>query len=507
MDLALSKIPMEGYACPLETTLRQEETQESIVPDACPDIGRIVCTEAQAQLDRKETSEGRLECAGTVRVTVIYLPEDGDGPRRLELTIPFRAAAAGAVAAGSPAVASVTVTAAETRVLNPRKVLCRVELAVWCQVWTPREEVLCLPEDAQEVTLERRVEELETYTAVAVAEKPFAFSDDVTLPPSHPGAEELLGHRVELRCAEAKVIGGKLVFKGEAVLCCRYRTAEGALALGRWELPFSQLMELEGVEEEGSCAVELAERESQVTLAGDEDGRTLSVHMELLAQAVVRQDRSVMLFSDAYSTTHALAVERQSVTLTQLWEDSGVNQLCREVLETEEPPRQVEDCAVTLGPCQVRREEHEGVLTAQAWVRVLYTDESGQLRALARTVEASARIALPAGGESRCRCALAGEVQALAAAGGIELRVPVRFAYLTTVPHALEAVTALQAEEREGDEALPSVRLRLGQKGEALWDIAKACSAAQADILAANDLSDPEDLEGVLLLIPRSRQS
>ena len=40
MDLALSKIPMEGYACPLETTLRQEETQESIVPDACPDIQR-----------------------------------------------------------------------------------------------------------------------------------------------------------------------------------------------------------------------------------------------------------------------------------------------------------------------------------------------------------------------------------------------------------------------------------------------------------------------------------
>ncbi len=505
MDLELNKIPMEGYACALETTLCQEETQESIVPDACPDIRRVICTEARAQLTRREAEEGKLTCAGSVRLTVVYLPEDGEGPRHMELTIPFRAEAAGAVSPGCPAVASAAVTAAETRVLNPRKVLCRVELAVWCQVWRPREEALCLPGETEGVALEERVEELETYTAVAVAEKPFAFTDDVTLPASHPRAEELLGHRLELRRGEAKVIGGKLIFKGEVILLCRYRSAEGALALGRWELPFSQLMELEDAAEEGSCEVELVERESEVALAGDDEGRALSVHLELLAQAVVRQNRTVRLFTDAYSTTHALAVERQSLTLTQLWEESGTNQLCREVLETGETPRQVEDCAVTLGPCQVRREEREGVLAVQARVSALYTDETGQLRALERTAEFSTRIALPGGGECRCRCALAGEVQALAAAGGIELRCPVRFDYRTTVPRPLETVTALQAEEREEEPPQPSVRLRLAQRGEDLWDIAKACSAARADILAANDLPDPDHLEGTLLLIPRSR--
>ena len=107
--------------------------------------------------------------------------------------------------------------------------------------------------------------------------------------------------------------------------------------------------------------------------------------------------------------------------------------------------------------------------------------------------------------ECRCRCALAGEVQALPAAGGVELRVPVRFAYLTTVPHTLETVAALRAEER-GEENQPSVRLRLVQGGEDLWDVAKSCRAARADILAANDLSEEADsLEGMLLLIPKSR--
>lgn len=506
MDIALNKLPMEGYACPLDAVLDLEETQESIVPDAYPDIERVLCTEARCQVNRRECQEGKLECGGNIPVTVVYLPEGEAGPRSLEVTIPWRASAAGALSPDDPVVVEARVTRAETRVLNPRKVLCRVELAVSCQGWCPRTETLCLPQEDGECALEQRMEELETYTAMAVTEKAFAFTDDVTLPPSHPPVAELLGHRLELRCGEAKVIGSKLIFKGEVVLQCRYRTAENALALGRWELPFSQIAEVSGLdEEEGSCDVSVVERESQVTLTPDEEGRTLSVHLELLAQAVVRQTRSVRLFSDAYSITHDLTVERQSRELTQLWEESGANQLFRETLETEQSVGQVEECFVTLGPCQVTREEQEGVLSAQGRAWVLFTDDAGQLQALERPITLSTRVGLPAKGMCAGRCDLAGEVQAVAVPGGVELRCPVRFSYRVTVAHSRETVVALQAEERQEESERPSVRLRLVQPGEELWDIAKACSATQADILAANDIPDPEHLAGTMLLIPKSR--
>lgn len=506
MDLTLNKIPMEGYACPLETVVYQEETQESIVPDASPDILTILFTEGRALLTRKESMEGKLECAGSVRVTVVYLPDGEEGPRRLELDIPFRlSAAAAGLTAGCPVVVMPRVTGAETRALNPRKVLCRVELAVLCQAWAPREETLCAPCQEEAWGLQQKTEELETYTAMAVAEKPFAFTDDVTLNPSHPQIQELLGHRLELRCGEAKVIGNKLIFKGEATLQCRYRTQENTVSMARFDLPFSQIMEVNGVEEESACDLEVVERESQVTMTGDEEGRTLSVHMELLAQAVVRQTRQIQLFSDAYSVTHAVTVERQSCLLTQLWEESSVTETCREVLETPTAVRSVEDCFVALGQPQVKREEQEGVMTVQGKASILYTDDNGQLCAMTRPVTVSARVALPSQGECRARCAAAGDVQAVVTAGGIELRCGVQFFYLTTLQCRREAVCALQAEERETEAQRPSVILRMAQPGEGLWDIAKAYSTTQADILAANDLPDPQMLEGTLLLIPRSR--
>lgn len=506
MDLELNMTPMEGYVCPLDTVLYQEETQESIVPDACPDIAAILCTEARCQLTRKECGEGKVECAGNIQVTVLYTPEDAAGPCRLELSVPFRCSAPAAVDPSCPAVVTPRVTAAETRALNPRKVLCRLELAVACQAWSPAAQTLCQPCQDSDYALQQKTEELEAYTVMAVCEKAFAFTDEIALPAGQPQAQELLGHRLELRCGEAKVVGNKLIFKGEALVCCRYRTEENTLALGRWSLPFSQLMEVSDLdEEEGSCEVDVVERDSSLTLTPGGDGRSLSLHMELLAQAAVRQSRTVTLFSDAYSITHDLSVERQSLSFTQLWEEKTVSQSFRETVELPESVREVKDCVLTLGPCQTAREEQEAVMSVRAIADVLYLDEAGTLRALSRPVTISARTALPAKGECRCRCAPDGEAQAVVTASGLELRCPVAFSYLTTVQQPREVVAALTCEEREEAEERPSVLLRLAQPGEELWDIAKSCATTQEEILRANDLSDGCQLTGKMLLIPRSR--
>ncbi len=506
MDLELNVTPMEGYECPLDTVVYQEETQESIVPDACPDIAGVLYTEAQCKLTRKECGEGRLECAGDLRVWVLYTPEEGSGPCRLELSIPFRVSAPGEVGPECLALAVARVTGAETRALNPRKVLCRVELAVSCQAWRPERESLCQPCGAEGYALQQKTEELEVYPVMAVCEKGFNFTDEIQLPAGQPQAEELLGHRLELRCGEARRIGGKVIFKGEAMVTCLYRAAEGALALGRWSLPFSQLMETADLdEEEGSCAVEVVERDSSLTLTPGGDGRSLSLHMELLAQAVVRQSRVARIFSDAYSTTHDLTVERRSLSLTQLWEEKTVSQSLREAVELPEGVREVKDCALTLGPCQCVREEGEAVMTVRGRAGVLYLDEAGEPRALDRPVTLSLRTALPPNGECRCRCAQDGEAQAVVTATGLELRCPVAFSYLITVRQPREAVTALSCAPREEGEALPSVLLRLAMPGEELWDIAKACSTTQEDILRANDLPEGSQGEGRMLLIPRSR--
>ena len=79
MELELKKACFDAYEAAGELTLTQEETAETIVPDYCPDIARIIETTGKVFLHSREMRDGRAEISGTVRVTVrLKAPADTD---------------------------------------------------------------------------------------------------------------------------------------------------------------------------------------------------------------------------------------------------------------------------------------------------------------------------------------------------------------------------------------------------------------------------------------------
>lgn len=96
MELELKKTSLDAYETGGELALTQEETAETIVPDYCPDIARIIETDGKVYLHSRELRDGKAEVSGTVRVTVLYTPEGEGGIRTLEFAMPllWRATAA-----------------------------------------------------------------------------------------------------------------------------------------------------------------------------------------------------------------------------------------------------------------------------------------------------------------------------------------------------------------------------------------------------------------------------
>ena len=91
MELEFDRDVIQGYEVLVDGTVCQEETLESIVPDACPDILRIVAVCGQAALNGKQAKEGMAQASGTVRAVILYQPEAGGGLRRMEAALPFTA--------------------------------------------------------------------------------------------------------------------------------------------------------------------------------------------------------------------------------------------------------------------------------------------------------------------------------------------------------------------------------------------------------------------------------
>ena len=88
MELELCK---ETYSCyealpPLVET--REQSTETIVPDYCPDIARIVEGSGCLFVRSREIADGRVSVSGSLRVTLLYIADGSGGLKSFSYTLP-----------------------------------------------------------------------------------------------------------------------------------------------------------------------------------------------------------------------------------------------------------------------------------------------------------------------------------------------------------------------------------------------------------------------------------
>lgn len=502
MDMELQRVTLEGYRPVAQGMLSQEETLESIVPDACPDIARIVSASGKVFLRDKELGEGTMRLTGNARVSVLYIPEGEELPRSLEVTIPFQCVRDDPrFHAGCPVLADLQAASADARTINPRKMLVRVVVAGWTAAYDrERRELSADLAGGEGEGLQKLLISRKCCIIPDVAEKSFTFSDVLRPPASRPELEELLLYRAELGAADAKFIGKKLVLKGDVQLCALYRSGEG-LNQARFELPFSQILDMGELPEEAEPEVAVALKSADCRAREGE----LEVALELLAQAAVWEHRPVTLIEDAYCVGKPIDVERAPVQLCTGAERSARREIGRKLCESGIPAKQVLDCAVAVSSLTGAPGEGGMEFTAQANASVLYLSEDDALCGVETDIPVSCRVEVPAGCACACRCRPVGEVTAVPVTGGLEVRFEAEFTWTVTREEPVSCVTEVRPGAVEETGARPSVVIRRVERGEALWDIAKACGSTTQDIRAANGLPGEEAAAGTLLLIPAKR--
>ena len=124
MDLGLQYEQLKCYSCVLDTVVRREETQESIVSDSMPDIGTVVTVSATPFLHSCRTGEGSVTCEGDVVASVLYVAEEAGAVYTIQVRIPFRCTAeSGALTERCRLNVLPRLLGADVKVMNPRKIL------------------------------------------------------------------------------------------------------------------------------------------------------------------------------------------------------------------------------------------------------------------------------------------------------------------------------------------------------------------------------------------------
>jgi len=511
MDLELKKACLDAYETGGELTLTQEETAETIVPDYCPDIARIIETDGKIYIHGRDLRDGKAEISGTVKVTVLYTPDGEGGIRTLEFAMPFTVESDNRSLPGCTyLMADVEPEFLETRMLNPRKVFTHCKLVTRMTGYQKAPLCFCTDVETEErLCVEKRQEHQQATLLTHISEKDFTFTEELTLSPGRSGAAELLHSQVYSAVTETKIVGSKLIFKGIFSISLLYRTADGKYCSSTGELPFSQIMEVEGAEEGAVASLQLQLTGTDFQIDGDDpDGRQIAVTLYLHATALLREEKELTLLNDLYSTTYDLSHEAVPLSLTGFFETMTRRQTVREVLEIGVVAESILSLSVSCGSVSVSREGETTVLRTGAVVRALYLDEGDVPLVAERCIDVNCQMELPADCRVTARAVCTEEVQGSLGDRGIEVRFPVDFCVeaASRTKRVCISNAKLDTESVKDMAGAPSLVLRCIGKQESAWDLAKRYNTTISEILAANQLEEECEIpQDKLLLVPRKR--
>ena len=497
MELEVQYDELRCCSCVLDTVVRREETQEAIVPDALDDIAAVVNVTGTALLQRCAVMEGSVSCEAAVNAAVLCAPDDGGRICALEVQVPIRCVTeAYNVKPEDKLHCSVTLTGLDVKVMNPRKVLVRAEVALHIQVYTSAELRFSTGVKQESGTLQLRQERLKHCYVVHTAQRSFSYEEGVTVGAGQRRISHVLHCSGTAYCTEGKVTGARALLKGGVRVCVRYIGQGEQYSCEQYDIPVSQVLDA-GMGREGDIVLgRLTLTDLQV---GYYDEGSITISMELVADCIILQQREVDLLSDAYSTQHLCQCRNEEVSVYKL--NAYQCQLIpfRQSLDVELPGVELVDQTVTLADLVFGGEGGpKGKLKASLCGR----DGTGRLL----RVEQSCHIDLPCqGSDSELEVTLL-ECGCVVSATGVELRGSLQVVELDGVHLDATFLSQITVEDAVAEMgARPSAILRRLQPGETLWEVAKCCRATVGDIMAVNQISDEADAAGRFLLIPRHR--
>lgn len=494
MELQIRKEIYPGLKTVLQDVRNCEQTLEMKLSEGMPDIGRILSAWGQPVLRSKQWHIGQIQVSGGMTVWVLYMPEGEEQCRCLTGWIPFQMDWEVPDDLQEGEIRATLLTRfVDARSVSARKIMVRAGMGAVVQALSPSETAVSVPEQKED-GIEWLVHTYPMRLPREAGEKTFVLDEELPLPPSAPEGEKLLYYRLHPEITDQKILGNRLVFRGNGNLHMLYLSEEGRLQSCDLELPFSQFAELKEMHSSDAQAdVLLCPTNVEAEL--DDEGH-IRVKTALVAQYLVDDVQMLSLAEDAYCPGREMKLQQETLPLPAILENRRENISGEQSLPDE--MGFVTDLQFLPDHPRQRTTDKGIRLDLPGTVQALYYREDGSLHGA--TVKWEGSRELPAHGNTALiAMPQPGKIQIQPDGGTVQLDIPVKLTFLEN--QGLPMVTGGELGDKiQPDLQRPSLLLkRVGEDG--LWEIAKSSGSTRKAIREANGL-EGEPIPGQMLLIP-----
>ncbi len=489
-----------------------EENTEIIVSDKSPDIMRIVRGNGNFFLKDKEAREGKISVEGMIKGIVLYIAEGEHSMRKLDVAVPFfHTFDAEGVTPDSKVIVKSCLRAFDVREINPRKVSVRASVEVSYRAYERAEEVICGGViDADKYGVCTKARKVYGYRPIIIREKSFSISDDIEFSGDEMNLSTILLGEVSLTQTETKIIGNKSILKGVADVSYVYSTEDGMLHSDERELPFSHILDIDGMDDSHELCVELAvtgfDFDPQYDAAGNARYMTVSITGE--ATATVFEQSEQEAIEDAYSTMYGFEVERRSVPVSKYIDKFEKRAPVSESIETGNGIKRVLDVSVSLFAPVKRRENDNEILSSDAQIFVMYIGEDDLTYGASRRISVVCPMELSENHNYEASARVRGRSYSIGRDNEINVRFFVDFGITEVESQNAAIVSAMEVDTEKFTDrkARASITVKRINKGCDVWSLAKEHGTTIEEIASANGISEEGYIPcGKMLIIPKRR--
>ena len=477
-----------------------------VLPDYCPDIAAMLKCTLEPVIQNKQLSGDRVSADGVAFLRVLYLDEERKCVRSCEFNKPFTSTFILKSSVENPCISLTAKTDyVNCRATSPRSLDVHGAFSVRLQVTA---------EGGSEVVTAVRGEGLYTRTRpvsytvpVAFSEKQFTVSEVLELGQGMPEAEMLVRCEAVPVLEDCKLMTNKAIVKGELRLKNLYisNPETGTSQVARHEIPFSQIVDVDGLNDEWICDVELETLMSDVHISVNQTGesRLLSVNVKLCARIQCYRTGTSEVVTDAYSIRCPLHMDVRPLQAEHLLDITRSTCVVKQTLDL--PPdgvSEVVDLWCEAAAVAERCENGKAVVDGRLLIAMLARDSSGIIAYYERTGDFSLEF------DEHCdrmptRLTVIGADANMMGANQMEIKVELAVSRRCMMSESCQAVCSLEEDENG---AFPTtdaaLKIYYARGGESLWEIAKSCHTSMESVMEENGLTADVLKDDTMLLVP-----
>lgn len=494
-----------------KSTLEQNIDADITLPDYCADIQRILKCAVIPKVNSVNVSAGRATADANAQIKIIYVGSDGQVS-----CFEQNSAFSKYIELKDDSEDICVNVKARPDYVNCRAVSSRridvhscVSVSFSCSRLEKQEVIT----GVQESYLQMKKCDTDYVSVQGLSQRNFPMSETAVIDDDKPAIKSIINSSACTIISDIKVINNKLLIKGELITdiiyCCE--DEQDAFTTFEHSMPISQIIEINGINEDNRCSVDLDIISLNTDLKSDSSGENRLIDISALVSANVTatSDQRLCAAVDAYSTMGEVELECKNMCFYLHEKSFNETFLCHTQLDLSSMGvRKILAfwCSDITKSCSLDGAYFivDGTFTAH----FIYADANENKGYTEKTVDFQFKRELNdnlASFKANPNIQISAASASCSSQGEADVKVEIKISCEVYSCRDMKIISSIEPDESKSEaKKSSSIVIYFADSGESLWDIARKYKTSIEAIARENSLNEEIMEEKRMLLIPEA---